>query len=109
MRVSAHGYDRNHGTREIAQGDMHTEAHVNVAPQKIEILMPASMVLNGKYLLRIELQSNEVSRLFYMTHRDKGLRDAVGILAEFKQEEDKETEAAAQREAKNKVKRRKIP
>jgi hypothetical protein len=68
---------------------MPIEATLNATPERVQISVPASMSLNGKYWLRVELPPSEVSRLFYMTHRDKPLRDIVGILAELKEAEDK--------------------
>jgi hypothetical protein len=99
MRITATGFGRDHGTWQIAECDIPIEANVNLTPERIQISVSASMSLNGKYWLRVELPPKEVSRLFYMTHRDKGLRDIVGILAELKEEEERAAEREARREA----------
>lgn len=111
MRITATGYGRDHGTWQIADSNIPIEADVNATPERIQISVSASMSLNGKYWLRIELPPSEVSRLFYMTHRDKPLRDIVGIFAELKAAEERAAEREARLEAIRKgpqIKRRRL-
>ena len=92
MRITATGYGRDHGTWQIADCEMPIEATVSATSERVQICVPASMSLNGKYWVRVELPPNEIGRLFYMTHRDKPLRDIVGIFAELKEAEEKGAE-----------------
>lgn len=111
MRITATGYGRDHGTWQIADCEMPIEATINATPERVQISVPATMSLNGKYWVRVELPPKEVGRLFYMTHRDTALRDIVEIFAELKEAEGRAAERQARREAMTRgseIKRRRL-
>lgn len=119
MRVIARGWGRDHGEKEIIEGDLDeakiqtgefwhsmTEAYLQVRqrgigkyvlPPKVVISKGAALTLNGKYLVQVELGRSEIARLFYLTHSDRELHELVGLFGQFKQAQEKEEEA--QREA----------
>jgi hypothetical protein len=110
--ISVNGWGRDHGTKEIIEGDLMTaevgasfptEIGVQIAPTNVVISKRASLRLNGDYVVRAELSQSEIARLFFLTHSNKELFDLVGIFAEFKQEQDK---ADAQRQAAEDAKKR---
>ncbi len=123
MLISVNGWGRDHGTREIIEGDL-AKAEVKTGYSKQEVYMQvvrttagsngviskgASLKLNGDYVVHAELSQEEIARLFYLTHSDKDLRDLIDVFAEFKQEQDKaeaEAEAKRQEAAKRTIMRR---
>lgn len=126
MRVIARGWGRDHGEKGIIEDDL-TEAPVKtgyfwpsmsqayvqiersvagstVSPPTVLIAKGTPLTLSGKYLVQLELSQREIARLFYLTHSDKELHELVGMFATFKQQQDREAEAEAQRQAAKAVK-----
>jgi hypothetical protein len=117
MLISVNGWGRDHGTKEIIEDDLaraqirigHSkkEAYLQVvrsagkysATTNVVISKGTSLRLNGDYVVHAELSQNEIARLFYLTHSDKDFHDLIGILAEFKKEQDDTADAEAKRQA----------
>jgi len=127
MRVTAWGWDRNHGPKGIIEDDLAeapvnsglhsmSQAHVQIkrpvtgsteSPSTVFISKGACLTLSGNYHVQVELMQSEIARLFYLTHSDKELHELVGMFATFKQEQDREA-AEAQRQAEMKAFRRRV-
>jgi len=54
----------------------------------VRILKGATVSLNGKYLMEVELTRSEIARLFYLTHSDvRELPDIIEMFASFKDDD----------------------
>ena len=105
MRITANGYERDHGANDILEYTLDDNFcfDITASPPGAQITASASITLNGKYWLRIQIPQGEIGRMFYATHRDKSLSDIVGMLAEFKREDDKWAAEQAKRDVARKA------
>jgi Bacterial RNA polymerase, alpha chain C terminal domain len=72
----------------------HVERRVRELPQRrrkvwytIRVSAHAELNLNGSYLVQLELDRDEVAKLFYLTNGDRGLPDLFDLFSTFKARE----------------------
>jgi hypothetical protein len=100
MRLTAQGYDKNHGEREIFADDLpklrieRVVGDGSPGPGAV-ISNVAPTILNGNYLWRVELEADEVARLFYLTHAGKSLDELTAVFAAFRAEQEAKAKAAS--------------
>ncbi len=104
MRLTATGWDKNHGEREIFADDLtkpqtaRIDGNGSSVPGAV-ISNVAPTIMNGNYLWRVELEAEEVARLFYLTHSDKSLNDLTTMFAAFGAEQEAKAKAARSKKA----------
>jgi len=108
MRIVVRGWGRDEGEKLImsaALGEAETDStgryiwgatHLKVYPSTVLVSSSAELRLGGKYLLRVELDRNEIAELFYKTHEG----DLVQMVRSFIEEEEiRSAERRKQRQA----------
>ncbi len=119
MRVTARGWGKDHGQKDIigdniekapvrsgtfwhsddkAQLQILSSARDLLFYPKAVISMGARLTLSGHYVVQVELNRIEIARLFYLTHREFGLDGLIGMFARLKDEQEKEEEAEREAE-----------
>ncbi len=108
MELTARGWGKDHGEREIAKRDLATakigrfdtysrsETYVtpklpegrrnafwhdrgSISEPSVEIRLDAKIVLNGDYLLRVTFDRKEIANLFFLLYSDCTLEDLLTI------------------------------
>jgi len=120
MRITARGWSRDHGEKEIIDADIvnapvkdvlrytpgetylevprPTELYrgqVRTRPPRVVISRGVKLSLGGEYLVQVHLSRNEIARLFYETNRDRKLETLVELFSSFESREREEEEEAA--------------
>jgi hypothetical protein len=120
MRVSVRGWGRDHGQKEIIDTDIeevaisgeidafhrgktylqvirrvspHPSAKGKLLPPKVHVWTDAKLNLCGSYQAHVEMDRDEIARLFYLTHKDQDLSGIVEMLAGFRKQDAKEIAA----------------
>jgi hypothetical protein len=110
MRVTARGWSKDHGPKELLSSEL-SYAEINEGVDKfsddktyfqiarnvrerlrgrrrvdytVRISAHAKLNLNGSYLVQLELDRTEIARLFYETNGDQGLPELLKLFSEFK-------------------------
>lgn len=114
MRLTATGWDKNHGEREIFADDLGKPQNARIervvgngssVPGAV-ISNVAPTIMNGNYLWRVELEAEEVARLFYLTHSGKSLDELTTLFAAFRVEQEAKAKAASAKKAEPMIRRR---
>lgn len=107
MQIVARGWGKDHGEKEIAKRDLATAKvgrfdiysrsetyitprlpdvrrsalwrHRNSDQASVEVRLDAKIVLNGDYLLRVDLNREEVAHLFFLLCADCSLEDLMEL------------------------------
>jgi hypothetical protein len=114
MQVTVRGWARDHGAKDLltaelrdvpvteqidryARGDTYFEVKRTVSElprgrrkvqYTIRVSAHAELNLNGSYLVRLELDRDEIARLFYLTNGDRELPELLQTFSAFKRQED---------------------
>jgi hypothetical protein len=107
MRLTATGWDRNHGEREIFADDLTKPRTARIervvgndSPlTRAVISNVAPTIMNGNFLWRVEFEAEEVARLFYLTHADKSLDELTAMFAPFRAEQEAKAKVASAKKA----------
>lgn len=113
MRVTARGWSRDHGKKEILSADLLYEdvseevktfqqgktyfqvkrdvQELSRGRRKVRytarVSSHAELNLSGSYLVQLELNREEIARLFYLTHGDAELPQVISFFTELKRQE----------------------
>jgi hypothetical protein len=113
MRLTATGWDRNHGEREIFADDLTKPQTARIegvvgngsSMPRAVISNVARTIMNGNFNWRVELETEEVARLFYLTHAGKSLDELTATFAAFRAEQEAKAKAASAKKAERLVRR----
>jgi hypothetical protein len=107
MRLTATGWDKNHGEREIFADDLTKPQTARIervigngssVPGAV-ISNIAHTIMHGNYLWRVELEAKEVAQLFYLTHSGKSLDELTIMFAAFRAEQEAKAKAVRAKKA----------
>jgi hypothetical protein len=113
MKVTARGWSRDHGKKDLLSAELayedvsedvktfhqgKTYFQINRNVQQLprgrrrvrytaHVSSRAELNLNGSYLVQLELSREEIARLFYLTHGDAELPQLVKFFSELKSQE----------------------